>query len=80
MFESFPSNKELLEKREDVTHWFLDPRRTFQQEEKVVLILALKCLKNIRDYVQISILILNEFQRINSICGFLMISGEIEVN
>ena len=65
----------LSEKREDLTHLFLDPREVFQKEEKLVLIVAFKCLKNIRDHVQISFLILNEFKRINWICSFLIFHG-----
>ena len=42
----------LSEKREDLTHLFLDPRKVFQQEEKLVPIVAFKYLKNIRDHVR----------------------------
>ena len=65
----------LSEKREDLTHLFLDPRKVFQQEEKLVPIVTFKYLKNIRDHVQISFLILNEFKRINWICSFLIFQG-----
>ena len=65
----------LSEKREDLTHLFLDSRKVFQQEEKLVPIVAFKYLKNIRDHVQISFLILNEFKRINWICSFLIFQG-----